>query len=533
MCGFAGIFHRDGWPVDRDGLLRMARAIAHRGPDGEGIYVDNGSPSAGLVARRLAIIDVANGVQPMSTEDETFTIVYNGEIFNAAEVRGDLESRGHRFRSRCDTEVVLRGYAQWGSDVLSRLNGMWAFAVWDRRSRSLFLSRDRLGIKPLVYAETPQGFVFASEIKALLASGVVGRDLNLQALPHYLSSSVVPEPYSFFRNVRRLPAGCFVVANAEGVRESRYWDCGFEEEDDRGSEHYRLAVRELLEDSIRRQLVSDVPLGVFLSSGLDSGLVAAVAARVLKEPLRTFTLGFEGSSADERPGARRMALALGTRHTEDLLTAQEAAARLPDDCSTPLAAQCQPVAIFWMSWRCSCCLLAQIADACELHMVAVHAEAQRTSRLLHRSLWDLDLHVRQQAALPAQGMIVPFGVAVIASQFVAEVKLADIAAIGQELKRLVHRPQGDLRAAATDRREDVRRRRMIITTTNLLENELPIHSQLTGRTRHSIPVSRPGRSDRDSSLCPTRPQSHARTSAASPHMRRPPPTPAARSANRR
>jgi asparagine synthase (glutamine-hydrolysing) len=330
MCGIAGIFHRDGQPVDRDGLLRMARAIAHRGPDGEGVYVDNGSPSGGLIARRLAIIDVAHGVQPMSTEDEAFTIVYNGEIYNAAEVRRDLEAHGHRFRSRCDTEVVLRGYAQWGSDVLSRLNGMWAFVVWDRRSRSLFLSRDRLGIKPLVYAETPQGFVFASEIKALLASGLVGRDLDLTALPHYLSSFVVPEPYSFFRGVRRLPAGCFVEVNAGGVRESRYWDCGFEEEDDRGSEHYRRTVHELLEDSVRCQLVSDVPLGVFLSSGLDSGLVAAIVSRVLKEPLRTFTLGFEGSSADERPGAGRMAMALGARHTEDLLTAQEAAARLPD-----------------------------------------------------------------------------------------------------------------------------------------------------------------------------------------------------------
>jgi asparagine synthase (glutamine-hydrolysing) len=330
MCGIAGIFHRDGRPVDRDGLLRMARAIAHRGPDGEGIYVDNGPPSAGLVARRLAIIDVAHGVQPMSTEDGTFTIVYNGELYNAAEVRRDLEAHGHRFRSRCDTEVVLRGYAQWGAGVLSRLNGMWAFAVWDRRSRSLFLSRDRVGIKPLVYAETPQGFFFASEIKALLASGLVGRELDLTALPHYLSSSVVPEPYSFFRNVRRLPAGCFVVASAEGVRESRYWDCGFEEEDDRGSGHYRLAARELLEDSVRRQLVSDVPLGVFLSSGLESGLIAAVASRLLKEPLRTFTLGFEGSSGDERPGAGRLALALGARHTEGFLTAHEAAAKLPD-----------------------------------------------------------------------------------------------------------------------------------------------------------------------------------------------------------
>lgn len=330
MCGIAGILHRDGWPIGRESLVRMARAIAHRGPDGEGVYVEDGRPSIGMAARRLAVIDVENGSQPMSTEDGRYTIVYNGEIFNAAEVRHQLEAHGHRFRSRCDTEVILRGYAQWGSEVLNRLNGMWAFAVWDSQSRSLFVSRDRLGIKPLVYAETPQGFVFGSEVKALLASGLVSRDLDLEVLPHYLSSFVVPEPYSFFRGVRRLPAGCFVVADAGGMRKERYWDCGFQEEDDRGSEHYQQTVRDLLEDSVRGQLISDVPLGVFLSSGLDSRLVAAAASRGLKEPLRTFTLGFEGSSADERSGARRIAKAIGAHHSEDLVTAREAAAQLPD-----------------------------------------------------------------------------------------------------------------------------------------------------------------------------------------------------------
>jgi len=330
MCGIAGIFCRDGRPIGRPSLVRMARAVAHRGPDSEGLYVDDGLPSVGLAARRLAVIDLDNGGQPMSTEDGRLTIVYNGEVFNADDVRRGLEGLGHRFRSRCDTEVVLRGYEQWGPEVVAHLNGMWAFAVWDRPTRGLFMSRDRLGVKPLVYADTPNGFVFASEIKALLASGLVGRELDLTALPHYLSSFVVPEPYSFFRSVRRLPAGHSLLVTPTGTREIRYWDCGFEEEDDRGLRVYQREVHELLEDAVGRQLVSDVPLGVFLSSGLDSGMVAALAARKTSEPLRTFTLCFEGSPADERAGARRLAASIGARHREAVVTAREAAASLPD-----------------------------------------------------------------------------------------------------------------------------------------------------------------------------------------------------------
>lgn len=330
MCGIAGILHRDGRPIRRESLVRMAQAVAHRGPDSVGMYVDDGHPSVGLAARRLAVIDVENGGQPMSTEDGRFTAVYNGEVFNADDVRRRLEGLGHRFRSRCDTEVVLRGYAQWEAAVVTHLNGMWAFAVWDHRLRGLFVSRDRLGVKPVVYADTPNGFGFASEIKALLASGLVGGELDLAALPHYLSSSVVPEPYSFFRNVRRLPAGHSLLVTPTGAREIRYWDCGFEEEDDRGLRVYQRDVDELLEDAVRRQLVSDVPLGVFLSSGLDSGMVAALAARKMSEPLRTFTLGFEGSPDDERAGARRLAASIGARHREAVVTAREVAASLPD-----------------------------------------------------------------------------------------------------------------------------------------------------------------------------------------------------------
>jgi len=330
MCGVAGILRRSGEPIDPGVLERMSDAIVHRGPDGEGIHLEEGRPSVGLASRRLAVIDIPGGAQPMSTEDARFTIVYNGEVFNAGELRDELQGRGHRFRSRCDTEVVLRGYAEWGPAVLDRLNGMWAFAVWDRAEKRLFLARDRLGIKPLVYAERGETFVFASEIKALLASGYVGRDLDPTALPHYLSAFVVPEPYTFFRGVRRLPAGHHVVVDAGGARETRYWDCAFEEEPDAGRAAYREEVRALVEDSVRRRLVADVPLGSFISGGIDSGMVSTVAARSVSEPLRTFTLGFEGSAQDERPAARRLAGALGTRHTEDVVTAHEAARALPD-----------------------------------------------------------------------------------------------------------------------------------------------------------------------------------------------------------
>lgn len=330
MCGIAGLYFADGRPIDRDRLRGMASAIEHRGPDGEGFFTDDsGLASVGLANRRLAVIDIAGGTQPMSTEDGACTVVYNGEIFNAAEVRTALESAGHRFRTRCDTEVVLHGYREWGPAVLDRLNGMWAFAVWEAPERRLFLARDRLGVKPLVYANTSDGFAFGSEIKSLVASGLVERRLNLDALPFYLSAFAIPEPFSLVEGVRRLPAGHALTIDPDGLREHRYWDCALPEEEDRGRNAYREEIEELLDDAVRRRLVSDVPLGVLLSAGVDSNLVATLAARHLTEPLRTFTLGFGVSGSDEREPARRLAAALGADHTEDLVASDSVAKRLP------------------------------------------------------------------------------------------------------------------------------------------------------------------------------------------------------------
>jgi asparagine synthase (glutamine-hydrolysing) len=332
MCGIAGICCRDGRPVDRDVLRRMAATLAHRGPDGEGIYTDaDAAPSVGLASRRLAIIDIEGGLQPMSTDDGAYTVIYNGELFNADTVRRELEAAGRRFHSYCDTEVVLRGYAEWGEAVLGRLNGMWAFAVWDRARRRLFLARDRLGVKPLVYADTPAGLVFGSEIKALVASGLVRRELNPDALPHYLSFFAVPEPHSFVRGVRRLPAGHSLTIDVRGARERQYWDCSIpEEEEDRGGQAYSEEVESLLDDSVRRRLISDRPLGVLLSAGVDSSLMAALAARHLDAPVRTFTLGFDRPDADERAPAREMAKALGAQHTEAEMGLHAAVRKLPD-----------------------------------------------------------------------------------------------------------------------------------------------------------------------------------------------------------
>jgi asparagine synthase (glutamine-hydrolysing) len=331
MCGIAGLYFGDGRPPDRQVLLRMAESLAHRGPDGEGTFADDsGAPSVGLASRRLAIIDVPGGTQPMSTEDGGYTLVYNGELFNAEEVRRTLETFGHRFRSYCDTEVVLRGYAQWGQDVVERLNGMWAFAVWDRARRTLFLARDRLGVKPLVYAHTVGGLAFGSEIKALTASGIVERRVDHNALPFYLSQFAIPEPYSLIEGVRRLPAGHTLTVDPTGVKERQYWDCALAEEPDRGREAFRDEVRALLDDSVRRRLVSDVPLGVLVSGGVDSNLVSTFAARHVPGPLRTFTLGFGPRGADERPAARALAGALGAEHTEEQIEPRRAARKLPD-----------------------------------------------------------------------------------------------------------------------------------------------------------------------------------------------------------
>jgi asparagine synthase (glutamine-hydrolysing) len=328
MCGIAGIYNLDGEPASPDALHRMAEVIAHRGPSGDGYHTDG---PLGFGHRRLAIIDLTDaGRQPMETVDGRFVISYNGEVYNFAELRTELERAGHRFRSRTDTEVVLKALAEWGTDALSRFNGMFALALWDRDRRELLLARDRFGIKPLYHARAGDRFLFGSEVKAILAHPVMRAELDPEALLEYFTFQNLFTDSTLFRGVRLLPPGCLMRISPErpGGDVERYWDFDFREPDSPGDEReYLEELDRLFRRAVERQLVSDVPLGSYLSGGMDSGSVTAVAAPRLENP-RTFTVGFDLRSAsgmelgfDERGDAEHMSYLFGTEHYEMVLKA--------------------------------------------------------------------------------------------------------------------------------------------------------------------------------------------------------------------
>lgn len=311
MCGIAGLFHAFR-PVEPNPatLIRMADRLRHRGPDGEGFHA---APHVSLAHRRLAIVDLAGGAQPMTTEDGRIVVTFNGEIYNHEELRRALGALGHRFRTRSDTEAILIGWREWGIDVVSRLEGMFAFALWDADQGQLLLARDRLGEKPLHYARLADGgWAFASEIPALLAVPGVTPRIDPAALDDYLALGYVPDPATIYADVRSLPpAHALLLRRGDAAADFiRYWrapTAAVAEPEDAAEE---LAVR--LDMAVRDRLMSDVPLGSFLSGGLDSGAVTAMAARAMAG-ISTFTIGFEGL-ADERPVAARVAWHLGTHH---------------------------------------------------------------------------------------------------------------------------------------------------------------------------------------------------------------------------
>jgi asparagine synthase (glutamine-hydrolysing) len=319
MCGIAGfIADYDGFSAPRaderlDLVRRMCDAIRHRGPDDEGFFIDD---DAALGMRRLSIIDLSSGHQPIHNEDRTVWIVFNGEIYNFRELRTDLEGRGHRFYTNTDTEVIVHAYEQWGTQAIRRLRGMFGLAIWDTRSRSLLLARDRIGIKPLYYAQAPRGIYFGSEIKSILQSPDVPRELDLDALDHYLSFLYTPSDRSIFRSVRKLPPGCTLIWNDGRVRIDQYWQQPAEETF-RGSEVDAVhELRTVLADGVRSHLVSDVPLGAFLSGGVDSSLVVGLMAEASSAPVKTFSIGFDEPAYDELDHARRVASHFGTDHHE-------------------------------------------------------------------------------------------------------------------------------------------------------------------------------------------------------------------------
>lgn len=316
MCGFSAIVGRIG-PEDASSAMQaMLDAQAHRGPDDEGMHVQTTAEGAvALGARRLAIIDVsAAGHQPMVNPDTGDVLAYNGEIYNAPEIAKELKARGVTFVGHSDTEVLLRAYEVWGKDCLDRLRGMFAFGIWDARAHRLLIARDHVGIKPLYYSFTPQGFACASEIRALTASGLVAADLDRRALAGYLAYGAVQEPLTILEAVRALPAGSWMEIDPDGTRleAKRYWSLPAVDPTIAASSALIERGRELLEASVKRHLLSDVPLGVFLSSGLDSTTVAGMAARASDADVHAFTVSIpEDESLNEMPIAERAASRLG------------------------------------------------------------------------------------------------------------------------------------------------------------------------------------------------------------------------------
>jgi asparagine synthase (glutamine-hydrolysing) len=338
MCGFAGIVHFDPREqVDVERLRRMRDVLSHRGPDGRGMYIDG---AVALAHRRLAIVDVsAAGEQPMTNEDGSVWIAFNGEIYNHASIRPTLEAKGHLYRSRCDTETIIHLYEEEGVRVVDRLHGMFAFAIWDRKRQTLLLARDRLGIKPLYYANTGDELVFASEIKSILASGLVRPTFNEEVLPEYLSTRFVSGDASFFEGIYKLLPGHVMTWSASsGCRTRRYWQIPTPATGAHDGPIEALAkdLRTRLEASVERHLMSDVPLGVFLSGGLDSSALAAITCGLRahgglrgRNPLQTFSVGFVEKEANELPYARTVAAAVGAEHRDVTVTPREFFQALP------------------------------------------------------------------------------------------------------------------------------------------------------------------------------------------------------------
>jgi asparagine synthase (glutamine-hydrolysing) len=329
MCGIVGIAGLNPLePVDETRLKIMRDVLRHRGPDGEGLWTEG---SVGLGFRRLAIIDVQGGAQPMPNEDGSVWVVFNGEIYNHAKLRPWLEARGHQYRTRADTETIVHLYEEEGERCVEKLQGMFAFAIWDRPRQRLLLARDRLGIKPLYYALTDRELVFGSEIKAILASGAVAPALNRAIVPEFLANRYVAGPETFFEGVRKLlPGRTLTWSLRDGLAERRYWQLPAEiDSAPLSPEEAAASVRAGLEAAVESHLMSDVPLGLFLSGGLDSSALAGLMARMVKTPIRTFSVGLPEADANELDYARLVARSVRSVHREVVVTPGEFFDALP------------------------------------------------------------------------------------------------------------------------------------------------------------------------------------------------------------
>jgi len=320
MCGIYGILQLDGSRAAAEDLLPMGRVTIHRGPDDEGAYAD-GPLAFGM--RRLSIIDLGGGHQPLSNEDGTLWVVANGEIYNYRDLQRELTARGHRFKTASDCETILHLYEEHGDDLVQHLNGMYAFALWDSRRRRLLLGRDRLGIKPIYLCIDGKRLLFASEAKALLAVPGIKAELDPSGLSSYLALGYVPAPQSIFAGIRKLPPATMLIAEGGRIEERRFWRVPADVDHTLSESEWTGRVRARLEESVRMQMVSDVPIGAFLSGGIDSSAVAAFMSAHSDRPVKTYAIGFEGGGAEafynELPYARQVAQSFGTDHHEILV----------------------------------------------------------------------------------------------------------------------------------------------------------------------------------------------------------------------
>ena len=317
MCGIFGIFDKSGRAVPRLDVERMGKVQRHRGPDDQGLFSE-GAVSFGM--QRLAIIDVSGGHQPISNEDDTVTVVCNGEIYNFRELRSRLQAKGHRFKSGSDTEVIVHLYEEFGLDFVKQLSGMFAFALWDSKRRRLVLARDRLGIKPLYVSENSRHLAFSSELKSILEVRDFERQVDKLALHEYLALGYVPAPLSILKGIEKLPPATILVVDEKGTQRHRYWNLSEKAVVEKPANEWVTELRDVLEEAVVSQMVSDVPLGAFLSGGLDSSAVVAFMAKNSTQPVKTYSIGFDtdtgGGYYNELPFARQVTQRFKTDHHE-------------------------------------------------------------------------------------------------------------------------------------------------------------------------------------------------------------------------
>jgi asparagine synthase (glutamine-hydrolysing) len=328
VCGICGVVHFDPWSrVDPAALKTMNQQMVHRGPDDDGFYV---AENVGLAMRRLSIIDLQTGQQPVTNENRTLWLVYNGEIYNHRELRGELKARGHRFLSKSDTETIVHLYEEYGQECVRHLRGMFAFALWDTEERTLFIARDRLGIKPLYYCHSGDTFLFGSEIKSLLAFPGVSADLNRAALPEFLAFGYVAGTQTLFSRILKLAPGHTALLDEMGhLTIKQYWDAPQTENSERPDSNYVEGYGNMLREAVQSHLMSDVPLGVFLSGGIDSSAIAALMTDIRRAPVETFSVGYSEQAYSELPYARVVAKHLGSVHHEIQISSQDFFAALP------------------------------------------------------------------------------------------------------------------------------------------------------------------------------------------------------------